>query len=199
MVNGVLVPSPHPYPQLSDQRRVVRKEGINRGYCLGCPAATVLLKTRLDLSDECSDTLLRTVPNMEYRKTGVNKLPGLRRDPCLTDAFYSRWIGYRPADICEQTVRVARGSRCPEGKAALVTKVACEFSRWCSTEIAQDQLMIYIVAHISDRQSPEGSKSGSAPLVTRVACSMCTRPSTKDCDSGGSRRCPPGQWTLVPR
>ena len=103
-VRGVLVPPPHPYPQLSDQRRVVRKEGINRGYCLGCPAATVLLKTRLDLSDECSDTLLRTVPNMEYRKTGVNKLPGLRRDPCLEGPFPPEWLVNAPSEIRKQAV-----------------------------------------------------------------------------------------------
>ena len=36
-VNGFFVPSPHPYPCLSDERKVGSEEVLDRGPCLGCP------------------------------------------------------------------------------------------------------------------------------------------------------------------
>ena len=64
VVNGVLVPSPHPYPQLYDHRQIGSDEGLHRGPRLGRPVALVLLDTRLDLLDEKPDSSLFSVPAM---------------------------------------------------------------------------------------------------------------------------------------
>ena len=78
LFHGILVPSPHPDPCLSDQRRIVSKYGIHRGTHLSRPSAPVLMKTRLDLTADCYGPPLCTIPAPEFRNTGVDKLPVFR-------------------------------------------------------------------------------------------------------------------------
>ena len=75
-VYGVHIPSSHPYPCLSNERRIGSEEGIHCCSGLGRSLAPVLLEARLDCAAECPVVLL--VPGLACRNPSVNETPGFR-------------------------------------------------------------------------------------------------------------------------
>ena len=104
MVDSVLVISSHTYPCLYYQRHIISKEGLHHGPCLGRPAMMVIPKTRLDILAECPYLLLFTVPAPACRNPGVDKFPGLQRDPRLAEPFPPRWLGDGPSELRKKLV-----------------------------------------------------------------------------------------------
>ena len=78
-VNGILVPSLHPNPCLSDKSLLGGKEGLGHSLRLSFPTASISLQDLLDLEAEKTHATLITITVLACRYPGIGEMPHLKR------------------------------------------------------------------------------------------------------------------------